>query len=439
MEKGFELYQALAEAERCLLCHDAPCSKGCPAGTDPATFIRKLRLKNITGAIRTIKENNILGGACGALCPTSRLCEKECSACGIDRPIKIGRLQRFLVEHGWKLGFRLSSEKHRTKQKIAVVGAGPAGLSCAAELAKGGYPVTVFEERSGAGGVLRYGVPEHRFSKNFLNMELEDVKNLGVEFKFSRPIKDSGAIDKLLAEGYSAVFLATGLWKPIELKNLQKNIEGLFSATDFLSVLKVSGSDSLERFLKGKCVAVIGGGSVAMDCAESAMKFGARDVHLVYRRSYAQMPAEGEEKIAALNLGVNFLLLNQPIGLVSDSNNRLTGLKLVRTQLGEVDASGRRSPKNIDGSEWVLDVDTVVVAIGSEPDSESPSWYPSVKVSKDKLILAEENTCQTSVENVFAGGDITRGPDLIVNAVKDGKNAAKAIKKYLSEREVGNE
>ena len=440
MRKGFDLIQALAEADRCLLCHDAPCSQGCPADTRPAEFIRKLRFKNITGAIRTIKQNNILGGACGVLCPTARLCEEKCSAMfsaqnrpeGADRPIQIGKIQRFLIEHSWQRGFKVFSKPAARSEKIAVVGSGPGGLSCAAELAKDGYQVTVFEAKPEPGGVLRYGVVSYRFDMNFLEHEMEDIRALGVKFKCNSAISGKEGAEILLKDGFNAVFLAPGLWSAASLKSNGRDIDGLFSSVDYLSALRDGRFEEIETKIQGKTVAVIGGGSVAMDCIESAVRLGAKDVYLIYRRSYSQMPAEPDERIEALASGVHFLLLNQPLDYLTDDQNRLTGLKLVRTRLREPDESGRRRPENIDGSEWMMDADVVIEAIGNIAAEESSEWYPNVNIDAKRLIQADPATGKTSVDGIFAGGDIVRGPALVVQAVQDGKVAAAAIRNYLS-------
>jgi NADPH-dependent glutamate synthase beta subunit-like oxidoreductase len=440
MRKGLDLAQAIAEADRCLLCHDAPCSEGCPADTKPAEFIRKLRFKNITGAIRTIKQNNILGGACGVLCPTSRLCEEKCSAMfksqnrpeGADRPIQIGAIQRFLIEHSWERGFKVFEKPEPRSEKIAVVGSGPGGLSCAAELAKNGYQVTIFEARPEPGGVLRYGVVSYRFDMDFLEHEMEDVKALGIKFQCNSPIEGKNAAEKLLQDGYDAVFLAPGLWAAESIKPARKKIDGLYSSVDYLSALRDGRFREVEKKIKGKTVAVIGGGSVAMDCVESAVRLAARDVYLIYRRSYSQMPAEPDERIEALEAGIHFLLLNQPVNYVTDKKNRLTGIRLVRTRLGRPDKSGRRRPEAVEGSRWVLNADVVIEAIGNKAPEESRQWYPHVKVDRKMLIRVDAETGQTSVPGIFAGGDIVRGPALVVQAVQDGKVAARAIKAYLA-------
>jgi NADPH-dependent glutamate synthase beta subunit-like oxidoreductase len=439
MSKGLDLAQAIAEADRCLLCHDAPCSEACPADTRPAEFIRKLRFKNITGAIRTIKENNILGGACGVLCPTSRLCEEKCSAMfksqnrpeGADQPIQIGRIQRFLIEHSWDRAFKVFEKTAARPEKVAVVGSGPGGLSCAAELAKEGYQVTVFEAKPEPGGVLRYGVVSYRFDMNFLENEMNDIKSLGIKFQCNSAVSGQAGAEKLLQDGFDAVFLAPGLWAAASIKSTDRDIDGLFSSVDYLSALRDGRFDEIEKKIQGKTVAVIGGGSVAMDCIESAVRLEAKDVYLIYRRSYRQMPAEADERIEALECGVHFLLLNQPLDYLTDDQNRLTGLKLVRTRLGEPDASGRRRPENIADSEWIMNADVVIEAIGNIAAEDSPQWYPNVDIDDKKLIKVDPETGKTSVDGIFAGGDIVRGPALVVQAVQDGKVAAAAIKDYL--------
>ena len=433
MTPGFDLAQAITEADRCLLCHDPPCSRGCPAETDPGSFIRKLRMHNVTGAIRTIKSNNILGGACAVLCPTPRLCEKECSATGIGRPVEIGKIQRALVEHGWKIGFRPNTAAARNGVKVAVVGSGPAGLSCAAELAKKGFAVTVFEDRKEPGGVIRYGVPVYRFDTAFLENEMADLARLGVQFTCGTRINGSEGVRALLKDGYKAVFLGVGLWAAERIPGGEK-LAGVLTSVEFLAMIREERFTEAAKLVEGKSVAVIGGGSVAMDCVETAAKLGAKDAYLVYRRSFAQMPAEEEERLAALRLGVHFLMLNQPVGYAADGAGRVTGVKLLRTRLGEPDASGRRKPAEVKGSEWVLDAQLVIEAIGNKPDSTD--WSGLVKTDRGGLVVTDEETGKTSAGLVFAGGDITRGPSLVVQAVQDGKRAARAISAALAEGRV---
>ncbi len=443
MPPGMNMDQAIVEAERCLLCHDAPCSKACPAGTEPGEFIRKLRLRNITGAIRTIKSNNILGGACGVLCPTAELCERECSAMmasdenpgGSDKAIRIGDIQRFLVEHSREIDFQpVEVEESGVSGKIAVVGSGPAGLSCAAEVSKLGYKATIFEALAEPGGVLRYGVVPFRCDTDFVEKEIADVTALGVEIKCNSPIEGKAAAEDLLKQGYDAVFMAPGLWGAYALQDDSANIDGCYSSVDFLASIRNENFDNIISDFKGKTVAVIGGGSVAMDCVEAAARLDTTDVNLIYRRSYTQMPAEEIERIEALQHGINFYILHQPTEFLKDGN-KLTGLKLVRTKLGEPDESGRRRPLLIEGTEWDMPADIVIEAIGNKAVDDSSDWYPNVKVDGKKLIVAESETGATSVPGIFAGGDIVRGPALVVEAVQDGKVAAKAIHEYLSNKE----
>jgi NADPH-dependent glutamate synthase beta subunit-like oxidoreductase len=345
-------------------------------------------------------------------------------------------LQRFLVEHSWKTGWKASADwafekPALRKEKVAVVGAGPAGLACAAELAKQGCQVTVFEARPEPGGVLRYGVPAFRLTAEFLRRELADVESLGVKIKCSSPLSGQGAAEALLREGYSAVFLAVGLWEPVRLKEDVGDIKGLTTSLDFLAAVRDGKFQEEGRRIKGKACAVIGGGSVAMDCARSALRLGAADVYLLYRRSYAQMPAEADERALALREGVHFIILNQPVGYVTDSQGALRGIRLLRTRLGAKDSSGRRKPTAVKGTEWVLPVAAAIEAVGYRPHRDSPSWYPSVALDGGRLIRARERDCRTSRPGIFAGGDIVRGPDLVVRAVADGKSAARSILAYL--------
>jgi NADPH-dependent glutamate synthase beta subunit-like oxidoreductase len=431
MPSGFTHAQAVAEAERCLLCVDAPCSKACPAATDPGRFIRKFRMKNTLGAVRTIKQANILGGACSVLCPTADLCEGACCATGLGAPVRIAELQRYLVEYGWKQGFDPFECAEPTGPAVAVVGAGPAGLACAAELAKAGMKVTVFEARERAGGVLAYGVPEYRFSPSFLARELEDVTRLGIEIRCSTPIDGRNGVDKLLADGFKAVFLGIGCWDPVRLVQDGPDIPGVLPSMSFLSALRDGREAELAPAIKGKTVAVLGGGSVAMDCIGAAARLGAKDVYMVYRRSWAEMPARTDERLETLEVGAHFLLLSRPVGYVTDGSGRLSGLRIMRTRLGAAKPGGRRQPEDVPGSEYILEVDAVVEAFSAQPDADSPSWYPAVKVDDGRLVIVDPGTGATSVPGVYAGGDVVNGPDLVVHAVRDGKRAAKAIQEFL--------
>jgi len=427
MGEGFTLTLATEEAARCLLCFDAPCSQACPAGTDPGSFIRKLRFRNVTGAIRTIKKNNPFGWTCGVVCPTARLCELACSRTAIDKPIQIGKIQRFLVEHGWTMGFSPIKKGEINKDKVAVIGSGPAGLTCARELALNGYDVTVFEKKEKAGGNLRYGIPSFRLSEEGLRKEIDEIVSLGVTIKTESPIEGRDGLIQLKEEGFKAVFLSPGLWSPIRLGIEGSDLNGVLSATDFLGAMRTSKVTEMENLVRDKVVAVIGGGSVAMDAAMGAKKLGAKDVYVLYRRSYTEMPAEEKEKIQALNEGIHFFILTQPVKYTG--NGSLESITCRRTRLGDPDDSGRRRPEEIQGSEFEMSFDVAIEALATEPEAglrelADLSW-------DDKTITVSDANLQTSLPWVYAGGDIIRGPALVVEAVADGKKAAEAIAQHL--------
>ena len=421
MEPGYTFDQAMREAGRCLLCHDAPCSAGCPAGTDPGAFVRKMRLRNIKGAIRTVKQNNIFGGVCAVLCPTKRLCEEKCTATQIESPINIGRLQRFLVEYGWHIRFNPLEKAELSGGKVAVIGAGPSGLACAAELAKSGLGAVVFEAKGEPGGVLRHLLPAHRMPARFLDKEIEEIKNLGVEIKCNATVEGKEGIKNLFAKGFRAVYIASGTWKPLRLEIEGRDLDGITTALELLE-----SKDAYLDKIKGKNVMVVGGGDAAMDVAETVKMAGGSEVYLVYRRSFNQMPADLERRQAALACGAHFLVLTQPVRYLGDSG-KVAGVKVVRNVLGEKDESGRPRPVAAAGSEHTLDADFVVEALGFEPLETGASLFSDLDLTKSNLIVVDGETGRTSMEKVFAGGDAVRGPSLVVNAVADGKRAAAKI------------
>ncbi len=429
MERGFTMDQAVAEAARCLLCHDAPCSSGCPAGTDPDVFIRKLRLRNLKGAAALIKENNALGGVSSVVCPTCSLCQAGCTAEGLDLPIRIGQLQRFLVEWAWDMGFQPLSAGESTGKKVAVIGAGPAGLTCAAELARGGHAVTIFEARAEPGGMLRYGIPEHRLSKEFIKREVQDITDLGVEIRCGETVSDGDGLDGLFGQGFAAVYIATGAWQGLTLDADNRPSEGLLEALGFLGTAK-DEPDAAAAIVKGRQVAVIGGGDTAMDAAVTAMNLGAADVYVLYRRSFTQMPGEDREKEQALAAGVHFMLLTQPVDFLSDGE-RLTGVSAVRTRLGEPDNSGRRRPEAVPDTEHVFDVDLVIEAIGLKPTADAGEMGMATDDVGRVVITGPGGA--TAREGVYSGGDAVRGPSLVAKAIRDGKAAATAIIDHLAE------
>lgn len=406
-EAGFTNRTAMEEAARCLLCHDAPCSKGCPAGTNPAKFIRSIRFRNVDGAIETIRENNILGASCARVCPYDRMCEEACSRCGIDKPIQIGKLQRYAMEQEKLQGLQvLQAPEVKLPSKVVCVGAGPASLACAAEVAKAGYDVTIIEKESKAGGVLTYGIAPSRLPGEVVEQDVDQVRSLGVKFEFNKTATAADLAD------YDAVFVGTGLWNAqipaiegIDLKNV-------YSAANFLKAARTQK----DAFQVGKRVVVIGGGDVAVDCAVTAKLLGAEQVRIVYRRSIAEAPARIEELQYALSLGIGMVTEMAPA--------RITGTDKVE----KVFFTGREGD-----SESAFAVDTVVFAIGQ--GAEDMSALTSAQLTEKGLIVADEDG-KTSQPGVFAAGDIVHGGKTVVEAVAAGKKAAAAIVKYLNREDA---
>lgn len=432
VEGGYSLTQAVAEADRCLLCHDAPCSAGCPAETDPGKFIRKLRLKNLKGAVRTIKENNILGGVCGMVCPTGRLCEEKCSATEIDKPINIGRLQRFLVEYGWQIGFNPLIKKPANNIKAAVVGSGPAGLTCAAELAKEGYDVTVFESNKKPGGILRYGVPSFRLGEDFADREIKDITALGVKIKCNSPVKGKGAVENLLKKGFKAVFVCTGLSLPYKMDIPGAHLKNVVTSTEFLKDAKAGNHEKTSRLVKNKCVAVIGGGSVAMDVASTCRALKADKVYCLALEGMGELPAYKDDLLTALDHGV-IIKPQCRVNEITGKGGAVAGVKGNETKW-KVKGPGLFIPSNaedVPGTGFSLNAGAVIIAIGSGPDPRLKEQMPKVKFTRRGLIQVNKNTLAASAKGVYAGGDIVRGPALAVEAVADGKKAAKAIMEFL--------
>jgi NADPH-dependent glutamate synthase beta subunit-like oxidoreductase len=434
MEMGYTLSQAVAEASRCLLCHDAPCTAGCPAETDPGKFIWKLRMRNIKGAIRTIKQSNILGGVCGVACPVDELCQQACSATEIDRPIEIGKLQRFLVEHGWSTGFDPLQRGARRKVRVAVVGSGPAGLACAAELAQAGVQVTIFEARARPGGVLRYGVPMFRLTDEFLDRELQDVERLGVKIKCDARIKPGG-VDKLLKRGFAAVFVATGIWRPHRLELPGASLKNVTTATELLETVRQGGAAKIKRTVRGRNVAIIGGGSVAMDVANTCRGLGADRVYCICLESLEQLPAGRDDLELARD---NFVIIRPQCQVteILGQGGRVTGVRGCETEWIEPGSLLPSNARAVPGTDFSLRVSAVVMAIGSGPEPEVGALGAGIKGKRNGLLRTRKDGVSTADGRVFAGGDITRGPSLIVHAVADGKRAARKILKTLETLET---
>jgi glutamate synthase (NADPH/NADH) small chain len=427
MTTGYTYSQAMAEAARCLLCHEPPCSAGCPANTDPGKFIRQLRLLNLKGAIATMYSNNVLAASCGVLCPTCSLCASGCTAEGLDEPIDIGGLQRFLAEYAWEIGFSPLAAGEPNGIAVAVVGSGPAGLACAAELARQGFGVTVFEKLDQPGGVLRHVLPEHRLTAEYYGREVDAVAKLGVEFRCNQAIETREAIQGLFDQGFAAVYLATGAWEGVRLGIPGSDAEGIQGAMPFLALCKKE-PEKARALVAGKEIAVIGGGDTAMDVAVSAKNLGAKDVYVLYRRSFQQMPGDRDEKVEVLHEGIHFVMLVAPTSYRVDGG-KVTGIELLRNRLGAPDGSGRRRPEPIPGTEHTFAADLVVEAIGLQP-GKSLSSLAGLRIDPAGRIQVSD-AGETGIPNVFAGGDAVRGAALISHAIGDGHSAAVAIANTL--------
>ena len=404
---GFTHRTAMEEAARCLLCHDAPCSKGCPAGTDPAKFIRSIRFRNDRGAAETIRENNILGGTCARVCPYDRLCEEACSRCGIDKPIEIGKLQRYAIEQEEAYGMKTLSAPEKKVGNVACVGAGPASLAVAAELAKAGYNVTILEREAKAGGVLTYGIVPSRLPQAVVDHDIAQVEGLGVKFQFNTEVKAADL------DAYDAVFVGAGLWAD----NLPKidgiELDGVYAAVDFLKEARTKA----EGFNPGKKVLVVGGGDVAVDCAVSAKLLGAEDVKIVYRRTLEEAPGNMTEFHYALSLGIGMTTGMAPAAVKGNGKGEAVEFKGFRDEAAEL----------------TLSADTIVFATGQK--AEDMAAVAGVKVT-DKGTIAADDAGATDVEKIFAAGDIVNGGKTVVEAVAAGKVAAASMIAYLEKKGV---
>lgn len=404
---GFTHRTAMEEAARCLLCHDAPCSKGCPAGTDPAKFIRSIRFRNDRGAAETIRENNILGGTCARVCPYDRLCEEACSRCGIDKPIEIGKLQRYAIEQEEAYGMKTLSAPEKKVGNVACVGAGPASLAVAAELAKAGYNVTILEREAKAGGVLTYGIVPSRLPQAVVDHDIAQVEGLGVKFQFNTEVKAADL------DAYDAVFVGAGLWAD----NLPKidgiELDGVYAAVDFLKEARTKA----EGFNPGKKVLVVGGGDVAVDCAVSAKLLGAEDVKIVYRRTLEEAPGNMTEFHYALSLGIGMTTGMAPAAVKGNGKVEAVEFKGFRDEAAEL----------------TLSADTIVFATGQK--AEDMAAVAGVKVT-DKGTIAADDAGVTDVEKIFAAGDIVNGGKTVVEAVAAGKVAAASMIAYLEKKGV---
>jgi glutamate synthase (NADPH/NADH) small chain len=435
---GYSLEQAKEEAGRCIQCKKRNCVAGCPVEVDIPDFIQAIRDGDMPAAVRILKSKNALPGICGRVCPQETQCESTCTLAKKEAPIAIGRLERFVAD--WERANMPAKDStppcpRPTGRKVAVVGSGPAGLTAAADLARLGHGVTIFEALHVAGGVLMYGIPEFRLPKEIVQAEVDFVASLGVDIKLDSVVGKLATLDEILAQGYDAVFLGTGAGLPMFLNIDGENLNGIYSANEFLTrvnLMKAYLFPDYDTPVKvGKKVAVIGGGNVAMDSARCALRLGADDVYIIYRRSEAEMPARREEVENAQEEGIQFKLLTNPKQFLGNDKNWVTGAECYEMELGEPDDSGRRRPVVKEGSEFVVDVDEVIVALGTRPNPLISSTTPGLDTTKYGTVVGDEETGKTVKDKVWAGGDIVTGAATVISAMGAGKRAAKSIDEYL--------
>jgi len=433
---GYNKEEAMAEATRCINCKNAQCIKGCPVSINIPGFIEQVKNGDIEEAYKIIGESSALPAVCGRVCPQESQCEGKCIRGIKGEPVSIGKLERFVADWASENGIKPIGASEKKGKKVAVIGSGPAGLTCAGDLAKMGYDVTIFEALHQAGGVLVYGIPEFRLPKEkVVAKEIENVKSLGVKIETDVVIGKSTTIDELLTEeGFSAVFIGSGAGLPKFMGIPGEQSNGVFSANEYLTrsnLMKAFDENSKTPIMRGKKVAVVGGGNVAMDAARTALRLGA-EVHIVYRRSEEELPARVEEVHHAKEEGIIFDLLTNPVEILADEKGWVQGIKCVKMELGEPDASGRRRPVVIEGSEFVIDVDTVIMSLGTSPNPLISSTTEGLDVNKWKCIVADEEEGKTTKEGVYAGGDAVTGAATVILAMGAGKAGAKGIDNYLS-------
>lgn len=432
---GYNKEEAMEEANRCIGCKNAQCIKGCPVSINIPEFISHVKQGDIEGAYQVISESSALPAVCGRVCPQESQCEGKCIRGIKGEAISIGKLERFVADWARENEIKPEGAKEKNGKKVAVIGSGPAGLTCAGDLAKMGYDITIFEALHEAGGVLVYGIPEFRLPKQaVVAKEIENVRSLGVKIETNVVVGKSVTIDELIQdEGFEAVFIGSGAGLPKFMGIPGENANGVFSANEYLTrsnLMKAFDENSDTPIMRGKKVAVVGGGNVAMDAARTALRLGA-EVHIVYRRSEEELPARVEEVHHAKEEGIIFDLLTNPIAIVEDEKGWVTGMKCIKMELGEPDESGRRRPVEVAGSEFVMDVDTVIMSLGTSPNPLISSTTEGLEVNKWKCIVAAEENGQTSKEGVYAGGDAVTGAATVILAMGAGKAGAKGIDEYL--------
>ena len=435
---GFTEELAKMEALRCLQCPKAVCIDGCPVHVKISDFIALVAEGDMKGAAAKLKEDNLLPAICGRVCPQEEQCEAKCVVGKKNEPVALGRIERFVADYERNnFGIRAPELKPKTGKKVAIIGSGPAGLSCAGDLVQIGHEVTVFEALHELGGVLVYGIPQFRLPKEIVKAEVDALKNLGVDFKPNTVIGFSDTIDELLSNGYNACFVAVGAGLPYFLNIPGENLNGVYSANEFLTRVNLMKAYRFPEYdtpvfhVKDKNVAVFGGGNTAMDAVRTSKRLGAKNAYIIYRRSDVEMPARKEEIHHAQEEGIEFVFLSNPLEFIGNEKGWLKAVKLQKMELGEPDASGRRRPIPIKGSEYILDIDMTVVAIGNGSNPIIQKTTPDLKYSKWGNILVDEATMKTSKKGVFAGGDIVTGGATVILAMGAGRTAAKAIDDYL--------
>lgn len=435
---GYNKEEAMEEAVRCINCKNAQCVKGCPVAINIPGFIEKVKEGDIEAAYQVISESSALPAVCGRVCPQESQCEGKCIRGIKGEPVSIGKLERFVADWASENGIKPAGAKEKNGKKVAVIGSGPAGLTCAGDLAKMGYDVTIFEALHEPGGVLVYGIPEFRLPKeDVVAKEIENVRSLGVKIETNVVVGKSVTIDELMEEeGFDAVFIGSGAGLPKFMGIPGEQANGVFSANEYLTrsnLMKAFNEESTTPIMRGEKVAVVGGGNVAMDAARTALRLGA-EVHIVYRRSEEELPARVEEVHHAKEEGIIFNLLTNPVEILADENGWVCGMKCVEMELGEPDESGRRRPVVKPDSEFVIEVDTVIMSLGTSPNPLISSTTDGLETNKWKCIVADEEFGKTSKEGIYAGGDAVTGAATVILAMGAGKAGAKGIDEYLSNK-----
>ena len=437
VNKGLTSIQAVAEAHRCIDCPDPTCITGCPVEINIPKFIKKIEVGEFAEAAKVLKETSTLPAVCGRVCPQEKQCEERCFyQVKLGREaVAIGHLERFAADYERETGVMSVPEKEDAKGiKVASIGSGPAGLAYAGDMAKMGYDVTVFEALHEIGGVLKYGIPEFRLPNEIVDVEIDVLKKMGVKFETDFIVGKTASIDDLRNEGYKGFFVGSGAGLPRFMNIPGENYLGILSSNEYLTrvnLMKAAEADTDTPLLEGVNVAVIGGGNTAMDSVRTAKRLGAKRAMIIYRRSMEEMPARIEEIKHAQEEGIEFMNLNTPVEYFADDMGRVNKMRVQKMELGEPDASGRRRPIPLEGSEYFIDVDTVIVSVGVSPNPLIPAALPELKVTRWGTIVVNEETMQTSIPDLFAGGDIVRGGATVILAMGDGRQAAAGMNEYL--------